>query len=184
MNSSNSRGSDDNLSIKQLLVKGRVLSLLIRGGHKGMSLILEPFADTELILGRPEELWDFSRVLLALLQTLSTNPLKRQGRMDHSHHKVPAVPSTRCALGVSKSKATASQIPSRAKKEGRRTCKREVAVSVRTPPPKHALAANGRGAHAALAESNEAAGRDRREMERANTIMIGMKKRWNMQLNL
>lgn len=118
MNNSNSRGSDDNLGINQLLVKGRVLPLLIRGGHKGMSLILEPFANTELILGRPEELWDFSRVLLALLQRLSTNPSKRQGRINHSHHKVPAVLSTICALGVSKSKATARPIPSRVRKEG------------------------------------------------------------------
>lgn len=48
----------------------------------------------------------------------------------------------------------------------RPTCKREVAVSVRTPPRAPRWA--GR---AVLAAKSEDAGRERREMERANTIM-------------
>lgn len=49
----------------------------------------------------------------------------------------------------------------------RRTCKREVAVSVLTPP-KHPRAANG---EEALAESKDAAGRERLVIERVNTML-------------
>lgn len=56
------------------------------------------------------------------------------------------------------------------RQDGRTTCRDEVAVSVRTPP-QHPRAANEGPAAAALAESTDAAGRDRREIERANTIM-------------
>lgn len=47
-----------------------------------------------------------------------------------------------------------------------RTCKREVAVSVRSPPrdPREA-------GKAVLADRSDEAGRDRREIERANTIV-------------
>ena len=47
------------------------------------------------------------------------------------------------------------------------TCSREVAVSVRTPP-KHDRLANGT---AVLAENSDAAGLDRRGIERANTML-------------
>ena len=47
------------------------------------------------------------------------------------------------------------------------TCSREVAVSVRTPPK--APRWTGR---AVLEDRREEAGRERREIERANTIMI------------
>jgi len=46
------------------------------------------------------------------------------------------------------------------------TCRREVAVSVRTPPKAPRWAES-----AVLADNNEEAGRERREMERANTIL-------------
>jgi hypothetical protein len=44
------RSGDDNLSVNELLVEGRVLALLIRGSNESMSLLLKPFADTELVL--------------------------------------------------------------------------------------------------------------------------------------
>ena len=44
------RCGDNNLSVYQLLIKLGVLALLVGGGDEGMSLILEPFADTELVL--------------------------------------------------------------------------------------------------------------------------------------
>ncbi len=47
----------------------------------------------------------------------------------------------------------------------RRTCRREVAVSVRTPPRELRWASG-----VARAEKRVEAGREKREMERANTI--------------
>jgi hypothetical protein len=44
------RCGDDNLSIYELLVEFRVLALLVRGGNESVSLVLEPFADTKLVL--------------------------------------------------------------------------------------------------------------------------------------
>ncbi|KAL2170109.1 hypothetical protein VTG60DRAFT_5204 [Thermothelomyces hinnuleus] len=49
------RCGDDNLGINQLAVKGRVLAVLVRGGHEGVALVLEPLAQAELILGRPQK---------------------------------------------------------------------------------------------------------------------------------
>ena len=46
------RGGDDDLSIHELLVELGVLSVLIRGSDQGVSLVLEPLADTQLVLGR------------------------------------------------------------------------------------------------------------------------------------
>jgi hypothetical protein len=44
------RSGDDNLSIDELPVEGRVLAFLIRSSNESMSLILKPFANTELVL--------------------------------------------------------------------------------------------------------------------------------------
>jgi hypothetical protein len=49
-NKKNSRSSDDDFGINKLLIEFRVLSFLVRCSDKGVSLILEPFSDTELIL--------------------------------------------------------------------------------------------------------------------------------------
>jgi hypothetical protein len=46
----NERSSDDDLSIDELPVEGRVLALLVRGSNESVSLTLKPFADTELVL--------------------------------------------------------------------------------------------------------------------------------------
>lgn len=45
------RRGDDDLSVDQLLVELGVLALLVRGGDESVSLILEPFANTKLVLG-------------------------------------------------------------------------------------------------------------------------------------
>lgn len=49
------RGGDDDLGIDKLLVKGRVLALLVRGGHQRVALVLEPLAEAELVLSRAEK---------------------------------------------------------------------------------------------------------------------------------
>lgn len=46
----NIRSRDDDLGVNQLLVKGRVLALLVAGGHQGVALLLEPFPDAKLVL--------------------------------------------------------------------------------------------------------------------------------------
>ncbi len=45
------RSGDDDLGVDELLVKLGVLALLVRGGDKGVSLVLEPLADAELVFG-------------------------------------------------------------------------------------------------------------------------------------
>ena len=57
---------DDDFGIDQLLVKSGVLTLLVGGSHQGVSLVLEPLADTKLILSGTEQL----RLLLGVLTTL------------------------------------------------------------------------------------------------------------------
>lgn len=59
-------GGDDDFGIDKLLVEGGVLTLLVGGGHQGVTLVLEPLADTELVLGGTEQL----RLLLRVLTTL------------------------------------------------------------------------------------------------------------------
>ena len=60
------RSSDDDLGVDKLLVKGGALALLVGGGHQSVAGILEPLADTELILGGSEQ----TRLLLGVLTTL------------------------------------------------------------------------------------------------------------------
>lgn len=62
----NERSGDDDLSVDELLVKGGVLALLVGGGYQGVTLVLEPLADAELVLGGTEQL----RLLLGVLTTL------------------------------------------------------------------------------------------------------------------
>lgn len=59
------RSGDDDLGVYQVLVEFGVLALLVGGGDELMSLILEPFADAEFVLGRAEKLWDLIVVLSA-----------------------------------------------------------------------------------------------------------------------
>lgn len=60
------RSSDDDLGVNQLLVESRVLTLLVGGGHQGVTSVLKPLADTELILGGTKK----TGLLLGVLATL------------------------------------------------------------------------------------------------------------------
>lgn len=59
-------GSDDDFGVDELFVELRVLAFLVRGGHQGVALVLEPLADTQLIFCSAEQL----RLLLGVLTTL------------------------------------------------------------------------------------------------------------------
>lgn len=67
-----SRCGDDNLSVNQFLVKFGVLALLVGGGDQSVSLVLEPFSDTQFVLSGAQKLWDLLGVLVALSSTLTT----------------------------------------------------------------------------------------------------------------
>lgn len=43
------------------MVKLGVLTLLVRGGDKGVALVLEPLAETKLVLGGTKELGNLRR---------------------------------------------------------------------------------------------------------------------------
>lgn len=60
------RGGDDDFGIDQLLVEGRVLAVLVGGGHHGVALVFQPLADAELILRRAEQPGDLSRSHVSL----------------------------------------------------------------------------------------------------------------------
>lgn len=55
---SNIRSGDDDLGVDELLVELGVLTLLVRGGHESVALVLEPLAEAELVLGGSEKLRD------------------------------------------------------------------------------------------------------------------------------
>lgn len=44
------RGGDDDFGINELLVELRALALLVGGCDKSVSLVLEPFSDSQLVL--------------------------------------------------------------------------------------------------------------------------------------
>jgi len=60
------RSSNDDFSVRNVLIKGRVLTLLVRGGNELVSLVLEPLADSEFVLSGSEELRLVAGVLVAL----------------------------------------------------------------------------------------------------------------------
>lgn len=49
------RSSDDNVGINEFLFEGRVGTLLVRGGDKGVALALNPLTETKLILDSTKE---------------------------------------------------------------------------------------------------------------------------------
>jgi hypothetical protein len=57
---------DDDFGVDELLVESGALGVLVRGGHQGVTLVLEPLADTKLVLSGTEQL----RLLLGVLTTL------------------------------------------------------------------------------------------------------------------
>lgn len=58
------RSGNDDLCVYQVLVEFRILSILVGGSDELMSLVLEPFADTELVLSCAEKLWDLFITML------------------------------------------------------------------------------------------------------------------------
>jgi hypothetical protein len=64
--SSDVRRGDDDLRVYQLLVKLGVLALLVGCRDERVALVLDPLADTELVLGRSEEVGFLLCVLAAL----------------------------------------------------------------------------------------------------------------------
>ena len=62
------RSGDDNLSVNKLLLEDRVRTLLVGGGHQSVTLVLEPLADTELVLSGTEE----AGLLFGMLAALDT----------------------------------------------------------------------------------------------------------------
>jgi hypothetical protein len=51
------RCRNDNLSINEFLIKFGILAFLVRGRDESMSLIFNPFSNSELVLCCTEELW-------------------------------------------------------------------------------------------------------------------------------
>jgi hypothetical protein len=68
---SNLRSGDDDFGVNHLLLEDTALALLVGGGHESVSLVLEPLADTELVLGGTEETGLLLGVLIALIESVS-----------------------------------------------------------------------------------------------------------------
>ena len=62
-----SRCGDDDLCINKLLIEFGILSLFVRGGHKGVALVLQPFSNAKLVLRGTEQTWLLLSMLVALL---------------------------------------------------------------------------------------------------------------------
>ena len=60
------RGGDDDFGIWNVLVKGRVGTLLVRGGDELVALLLDPLPETKLVLGGTKKSGLISGVLVAL----------------------------------------------------------------------------------------------------------------------
>lgn len=77
------RGGDDDFSINQFLIEFGALAFLVRGSHKSMPLILEPFSNTQLVLGSTQELGLFFGMLMALDSALALPTSKRSTRVSY-----------------------------------------------------------------------------------------------------
>jgi hypothetical protein len=64
------RSGDDDFGVNHLLLKDTALALLVGGGDESVSLLLEPLADSELVLSGTEEAGLLFGVLLALGEEL------------------------------------------------------------------------------------------------------------------
>lgn len=67
----NSRSGNDDFGVNHLLLEDTALALLVGGGHESVSLVLEPLADTKLVLSGTEETRLLLGVLLALIEVVS-----------------------------------------------------------------------------------------------------------------
>jgi hypothetical protein len=68
---SNLRSGDDDFGVNHLLLEDTALALLVGGGHESVSLVLEPLADTELVLSGTEETGLLLGVLITLIERVS-----------------------------------------------------------------------------------------------------------------
>lgn len=67
----NLRSGDNDFSVNHLLLEHAALALLVRGSDESVSLVLEPLANTELVLCGTEETRLLLGVLLALIESVS-----------------------------------------------------------------------------------------------------------------
>lgn len=74
-----SRSSDDNLCIDQLLVKSRVLTLLVRSGHQGMTLAFNPLSQAQFILSGAEKAGLLSGVVATLIWSAYITEANQRG---------------------------------------------------------------------------------------------------------
>lgn len=70
-----SRCGDDDLCINKLLVEFGILPFLVRGSHKGVTLVLQPFSNAKLVLRGTEQTWLLLSMLVALL-SVSIDPYR------------------------------------------------------------------------------------------------------------
>src|SRR5438045_3731942 len=72
-----SRCGDDDLCINKLLIEFGILPFLVRGGHKGVTLVLQPLSKAKLVLRGTEQAWLLLSMLMALYrcQLTLTAPL-------------------------------------------------------------------------------------------------------------
>lgn len=162
------RCGDNDLGINQVLVESGVLAVLVRGRHQFMTLLLNPFPDPQLILGRPEELRNLFGVLVAL-QKHSQQFGHVRWRSQDGRRIRRAIESTHIVENQQNFPLSSYSCQSRAEGMGnaQRTCRREVAVSVRSRPRELRWASG-----VARAQRRVEAGREKREIERANTMLI------------
>ena len=66
----NIRSGDNDFSVNHLLLEHTALALLVGGGDESVSLVLEPLADTKLVLCGTEETRLLFGVLLALIESV------------------------------------------------------------------------------------------------------------------
>ena len=89
----NQRGRDDDLSIHQFPLEGRVLSLLVGGGDQGVTLILEPLPQTQLILSGTQKAGLLFGVFTALFVFCQISYSTSQGCdeevMEYLRHREP-----------------------------------------------------------------------------------------------
>lgn len=72
------RSSNDNLGIDKLLVESRVLTILVGGGNEGVTLVLKPFPNAELVLSCTKQLRDLNGGRFLLVSIFDTSFLKLQ----------------------------------------------------------------------------------------------------------
>lgn len=61
-----SRCSDDNFCVDKLLIEFGIFTLLVRGRHESVTLVLQPFPNAKLVLGGTKQTWLLLCVLVAL----------------------------------------------------------------------------------------------------------------------